>query len=124
MYAAYYERLGGLSITATYENSDGSVWEDITLFTLQGIYSTGTYRFSSNKGYDGDGPRILCFYNKANWSCKGYYHDSLNTSELNITFYDTINHIISGTFVLDVINRDCEDSIMHITDGRFDVRYN
>ena len=53
-----------------------------------------------------------------------YYHDTLNRGNVEITFLDEENNIISGRFEMDLINPDCSSSTtMHITEGRFDFGY-
>ncbi|MEJ7683715.1 MAG: hypothetical protein WKG06_38815 [Segetibacter sp.] len=46
--------------------------------------------------------------------------DSLHTGQVIITKYDAANKIAAGTFNFTAQNVD-NDSIIHITDGRFDV---
>ncbi|WP_051568448.1 hypothetical protein [Crocinitomix catalasitica] len=121
LYAHYDPEDGEFYIVAHKEIYDENILEQIGLVKLNNVYETGLYQFSF-EAYDGSKINSFLDYNK-NRNCTAYNHDSLYKSELNITFYDTINHIISGTFELDVTNFNCEDSIMHITDGRFDVRY-
>ncbi|WP_027419417.1 hypothetical protein [Crocinitomix catalasitica] len=122
LYAHYDAEDGEFYFVAHKQIYDENILESINLIQLKDVYGTGLYSFSISAF---DGTPILCFFDAhENRTCRGYYHDSLHKSELNITFYDTINRIISGTFELDITNFDCEDSIMHITDGRFDVRYN
>lgn len=52
-----------------------------------------------------------------------YYHDLGNKGSVNITFLDLEENIISGTFEMTLINPDCTDSTMAITEGRFDFGY-
>ena len=53
-----------------------------------------------------------------------YFHDTLNLGKVIITNLDKSSRIISGTFAMDLINIECEgDTLMKITDGRFDFRY-
>ena len=121
LYAHYDPEDGEFYFVAHKQIYDENILEKINLIKLKDVYNTGVYKFSFKSISD---KSIIAFYDaNKNRPCTAYYHDSLHKSELNITFYDTINRIISGTFELDVTNYNCEDSIMHITDGRFDVRY-
>jgi hypothetical protein len=53
-----------------------------------------------------------------------YYHNLLDRGVCEITFLDKEQNIIAGTFHMDLINEDCaEDTLMKITDGRFDFQY-
>ena len=46
---------------------------------------------------------------------------SLNNS-VKITFLDTIQHIISGTFNFSAINEYNNNDIVKVTEGRFDLK--
>lgn len=53
-----------------------------------------------------------------------YYHDLDNKGTCEITYLNTEKNIISGRFQMTLINPDCEsDSLLKITDGRFDFKY-
>ena len=53
-----------------------------------------------------------------------YYHDLNNPGTCEITYLDMTKNIIAGRFQMTLINPDCEgDSLLHITDGRFDFKY-
>jgi len=65
-----------------------------------------------------------------NWNadkCNYYYREypGFDMGKLTITHLDETKNIISGTFYLNLVNENCDkgDTIMHITDGRFDYRY-
>ncbi len=46
--------------------------------------------------------------------------DSTHTGSITYTYYD--RNIVAGTFAFDAVNAN--DSVVHITDGRFDIRMN
>ena len=48
--------------------------------------------------------------------------DSLYVGEMNITRLDTVNGIFSGTFWFDAVNETDATDVVHITNGRFDLR--
>ncbi|MCK4664293.1 MAG: hypothetical protein KAT68_15600 [Bacteroidales bacterium] len=50
-----------------------------------------------------------------------FLKDSLN-SNINITKFDTVNQIVSGTFNITLFNKTNEK--LEITEGRFDINYN
>jgi len=50
-----------------------------------------------------------------------YFTTAANPGTLKITRLDMINHILSGTFTFDGVNSS--GSVIHITDGRFDITY-
>ena len=51
-----------------------------------------------------------------------YNTDSLNTGAITITKFDTINHIVSGTFYFKAKLEDGTETV-NVTDGRFDISY-
>ena len=64
-----------------------------------------------------------------NWNgghCSYEYRSvaGLDVGKLYITYLNEEENIIAGTFYINLYNPDCEtDTIMKITDGRFDFRY-
>ncbi|MBX7204194.1 MAG: hypothetical protein K1X81_02110 [Bacteroidia bacterium] len=52
----------------------------------------------------------------------GFQTNPLHTGKLHIRYWDKQHHIMAGTFYFDAIGDD--SSIVHITDGRFDMIYN
>ncbi|MBN8682020.1 MAG: hypothetical protein J0L99_05190 [Chitinophagales bacterium] len=49
------------------------------------------------------------------------YHDNINGT-IQITRLDVSTGIISGTFEFDAVSETCQDTV-HISDGRFDIKY-
>jgi len=94
------------------EYDDVRIRADIT--AGEGIYN---YRYNEMSGSDG----------YVNWhgGCSYYYlAKSDNLGKLTITYLNEDENIIAGTFYINLINPDCEeDTIMKITEGRFDFRY-
>ena len=59
-----------------------------------------------------------------NGKCDYYYTDIPNLGKLTITYLNEAERIISGTFYMNLVNDRCEgDTLMKVTDGRFDFRY-
>jgi len=59
-------------------------------------------------------------------SCDYYYRfrPDFDMGKLTITYLNEESNIIAGTFYMNLINEDCmEDTLLQITDGRFDFRY-
>ena len=79
----------------------------------------GEYDFKVNE----DG--ILGYSGIIGPKCEYFYKDIPNLGKLTITHLDEEKNIISGSFYMNLINDDCEesDTLMKITDGRFDMRY-
>ncbi len=51
-----------------------------------------------------------------------YYVDTINSGVVTITKLDTTEGIIAGTFYFDAIDTTTNE-VLHVTDGRFDVKY-
>jgi hypothetical protein len=86
----------------------------IRAYVLSGVGSYSMWVTSSSaQGYT--------YFNNPN-VCT-YYHDLDNKGIINISFLDTEKNIISGTFDMTLVNPDCADSTMVITEGRFDFGY-
>ncbi|MFD1553627.1 hypothetical protein DNU06_16255 [Putridiphycobacter roseus] len=73
---------------------------------------------------NGDGGEIVSFLSvSGNIGCAGYLHDSLNPGNIEICRFDKTKREVEGTFNMTLINRDCTDSLMYITDGKFAFWY-
>lgn len=59
----------------------------------------------------------------SNASCSFYYDNPDSPGSVTITHLDTLNKIASGTFEMDLINHDCDKTLMLVRQGRFDVRF-
>ncbi len=56
--------------------------------------------------------------------CDYFYTDIPDLGKLTITYINESERIISGTFYMNLVNDRCEgDTLMKVTDGRFDFRY-
>jgi hypothetical protein len=82
--------------------SEGQV---LNLITYQSGNGSGEYSIITNSTQTND------YKTKTN----------IQTGQLHISKFDQANQIISGTFFFDAINSNSE--IVHITDGRFDMKY-
>jgi len=61
--------------------------------------------------------------NGSETSCD-YFHNPEDKGICKVTYFDEDKNIIAGTFNMTLIDLDCEyDTIMKITDGRFDFKY-
>jgi hypothetical protein len=96
---------------------------DIALF-IQGGNKPGAFPLEDNEAI---GPRLstpigsVGVYKISNDFTYPYETDSLHTGQVTITRYDAANKIAAGTFYFTAQNVD-NDSIVHITNGRFDVK--
>ena len=95
---------------------------DIALF-IKGGNKQGVFPLKDNEAI---GPRLstavgsLGLYRIRGSFNLPYETDSLHTGQVTITKYDVVHKIAAGTFYFTAQNVD-NDSIVHITDGRFDV---
>jgi len=112
-----YNSSGGfLTLQATRKNTDNNLYDKFYIygFDIYGII---------NDSIRSQNPEPVGFINYMTSNCQEYYHDTIQKGVLNITHFDNINYIISGTFSMDLFNPSCSTEIMHITNGRFDFKY-
>ena len=112
--ATYDELDGGFDLVAKFDNAQGHR-EFINVYSQ---FSTeGTYEMPD------EGTDVVGFDEDGSTECD-YYYDLNNLGIITITHLDTSNNIVSGKFEMDLINPNCiKDTMMSITEGRFDVRY-
>lgn len=121
LYGTYQNSSGELYLHAVKKNNEENVYEIIKIYVIGDIFSVSNHFITP---IDIDNDEIVGFNELNNGNnCSGYYHDSLNPGSINITYFNTSLYIISGTFQMTLKNRECEDSLMKITDGRFDLKY-
>jgi hypothetical protein len=97
--------------------SDGDKREFI-VFVVNITAGISSYSLQVNST-DFEGYRI----NGVTGACD-YFHDPENKGTCEITYLDMTKNIIAGRFQMTLINPDCEgDSLLQITDGRFDFKY-
>lgn len=108
----------GFGVSGSQKQNDGS----ITLVGLGGdsiSLSVGIFsltKFNSSGKYYG-GYSEITFLNPGN----NFYTNEIQTGQLTIKKFDTINQIVSGTFWFDAKNSN--DQIVQIREGRFDLPY-
>ena len=109
----------GLQGTRYLKNENSEI-EDIHVvgYVLDGA---GTYDYL----YNNEGKSV----GYVNWNgdkCDYYYREypDFDIGQLTITYLNEDANIIAGTFYLNLVNENCEgDTLMKITDGRFDFKY-
>jgi len=90
---------------------------------LQNLDGTGTYQLNSSTALYPSMSASYAYYvlrkiNPINeWMTSPQY-----TGVVNITLNDTINHIVSGTFEFTALNQSGPADVLHVTEGRFDVK--
>jgi len=98
---------------------DGEITDNIRI-RVSAIDELGDYEIEM---FNDNG--LLAYRNWHGERCD-YYFDTLTTdmAKVTITYINRIENIISGTFYMNLVNENCEgDTLMKITDGRFDFRY-
>ena len=89
---------------------------------LYDVVAPGTYQLNTNVSHP-NGTSSYGYYVKRNMTPENeWLTSSTYTGMANVTKVDTINKIISGTFQFDagsIYNSD----VIHVTEGRFDVKY-
>jgi hypothetical protein len=105
----YIENSGWLHLRATKKDTDDN------------IYEIDNYKMF---GVNIDGDEMVGFVSLSNnTGCSGYLHDSLNPGHIEICRFDKTKREVEGKFEMTLINRDCTDSLMYITDGKFAFWY-
>lgn len=111
---SYNEGDGTLLLQAS-RYIDGDFYDDIRIQVLF-IDSEGEYSFYSEgdelRGYTGTGGNC------------NYFYDTEDYGILHVTYLNRTSNIIAGKFNANLVNVSCEtDTLMKITDGRFDLKY-
>jgi hypothetical protein len=102
------------------KNEEGEI-DDVHIrgFVTEGV---GSYAYSYN-----DEGKSVGYVNWNGGKCDYFYRErpDFDIGQLTITYLNEEKNIISGTFCMNLINENCEtgDTLMKITDGRFDFRY-
>lgn len=52
-----------------------------------------------------------------------YVTDATHSGTIVITKFDTVHHIISGTFQFDAVNSTNSSDVVHVTNGQFTILY-
>ncbi len=106
------EYVGLLHIKGTYYNNDGHS-EDLFI-EVSNIFGVGNYNI--------DDTTTIGITSTAYYFKRGIYYniDSNHVGELIVTKFDTVNNIYSGTFNLNLINDETQQTIT-ITNGWFDI---
>ena len=81
-------------------------------------HGTGEYKYEIFEGH------IIGYRDFYDHLCDYYYEDIPDLGQLTITYLNEEKNIISGTFYINLVNASCEgDTLLKITDGRFDFHY-
>ncbi|WP_027418123.1 hypothetical protein [Crocinitomix catalasitica] len=96
-------------------------YSDVVTIRSYVLDELGNYEYTFNMeegsgGYD----------NRRCERCEYYYQNipDFNNGQITISYLNQDENIIAGTFYINLINPDCpDDTLMQITDGRFDFRY-
>jgi hypothetical protein len=113
---------GPVALNVDYNESSGLLFLDaVRKDNEKNIYDVGSNKIIS---INEDMEEIVGFVSLSNnTGCSGYLHDSLNPGNIEICRFDKTKREVEGTFNMTLINRDCTDSLMYITDGKFAFWY-
>ena len=112
----YNEEEGWLTIQTNLKESNEGRYES--------IYVLGKKIFDIKEdSIRSSSPNPIGFINYRVSTCDEYRHDTTRKGTLSIEYLDTDLNIISGRFSMNLFNASCTDSIMYVTDGRFDLTY-
>jgi hypothetical protein len=111
-------RLQGIRYTYPNNNDfENYIYEDIRMVATID-HGVGDYDFEI---FDGGTRGYSIAYATG---CNYYYKDIPNLGKLTINYFDIENRIIAGTFFMNLVNSDCAgDTLLKVTDGRFDFNY-
>ena len=89
-------------------NEDDNVQDAEVIFAADSVLSTGIYQFS----------QAVVLYNNIY-----YQSDTLHSGVLNISRFDSLNGVISGTFNFEAIDwLNTNSQIIQVSSGRFDLK--
>ncbi len=103
----------GLSLSATKFYDEGFQKFFIPVYNIQ---QPGTYVIGKVDS------EITGFVNYSE-DCNHHYHDTLNLGTFILNKHNPSEHYMSGTFSMRLINKNCEDSVVDITNGKFAFHY-
>ena len=89
---------------------------------IKNMNATGTYNFNTTMSAPNAGASYV-YYVKRNITPQNEWMTSASyTGTVTITTYDTVQHFVSGTFQLQMINLYNDPQPITVTEGRFDVK--
>ncbi|MCC7452632.1 MAG: hypothetical protein IT222_00590 [Crocinitomix sp.] len=103
-----------------YINTETGERDDVIIRSLI-TDNIGVYNYTYNKEHGSQGyvnwKGMLCNYNYLEYA-------DFDLGKITVTYLNETENIIAGTFYINLLNPSCEeDTIMKITDGRFDFNY-
>ena len=116
-------RLLGNNLFIVAQNFSSSPNETEFDITVTGVTGPGTYALNSNVSHPSS-YASYGYYVKRNFSpINEWITSSTFTGSVNLTKFDTVNHIASGTFQFSAGEMFSSAPALSVLDGRFDVRY-
>jgi hypothetical protein len=89
---------------------------------LKDLTTTGTYQLNMDINHP-SGAFSYAYYVKRNVNPENeWVTSSASTGSVTITRFDPVNHIVSGTFQMNMINLYNSPQPLTVTEGRFDVK--
>ena len=118
-----YNKYGAFSIIARRNTGHKSEEprSDFSLRIEEGVFGEGEYLFNMPKD-----KAVYYIEGSDSTSSCSWVIDSLINGKLTITRYDTVENIFSGRFYftanLSSSSEDCNNEIIEVTEGRFDIK--
>ncbi len=114
-------RMSGNDLIINARNFSQSPNETEFQLTIYGVTATGVYNLNTNVSHP-NGTSSYGYYVKRNVNpINEYITSSTYTGTVTITKLDMTNRIASGTFQFD-LGSTYNSEVLHITEGRFDVK--
>jgi hypothetical protein len=106
-----------MQVSREIERGEGFVKSDDIRLRVMVLHDTGDYQlFFETDHYKG--------YTSIGLNKCDYFHNLDDRGACQVTHLDKTKNIIAGTFYMNLVNENCEgDTLMKITDGRFDFQY-
>lgn len=118
---ARYTGTGGVFINA--RNFASSPTETEFELYIQNITGPGTYQLNTNTAKFPNATASYGYYIKRKLMPQGeWITNSQQTGSITITKYDTVSHILSGSFAFTAASIDNTASPLEVTEGRFDIK--
>ncbi len=116
-------RMAGNDLRIDAQNFSSSPNETEFILTVKGITGPGTYLLNKLVTHP-TSDESYAYYVKRNFTPKNEWLTSdENTGSVTITFLDTVNRIVSGTFQFNMLNIYNAPEPLSVTEGRFDVKW-
>lgn len=121
--AATWASQGGI-VRINARNFSSSPTETEMEIYLQNVYAPGTFQLNQSTSKYPDQTANYGYYIERRFMPKNdWITTPQHTGSVNITKFDSVNRIISGTFQFTAASTDNTTSPLTVSDGRFDLKF-